>query len=142
MASGECFNRAGAVQLGAIGATYLLAWFFFKKIHNFLEKKVKDATKHGVLLNPRRLSILLGYSIWLLLLWFCETAAKNFGLPDEIFPMAINFALGIMVVHFASLFIKSAFWSRFAFVVCLIVISLRVFKLWEPAVNLLDSMDD
>jgi small-conductance mechanosensitive channel len=93
------------------------------------------------LLHPQRLSLSLGYTLWLLLLWFSETLTKEFGLPNEIFPMGINLALGIMVVHFASLFIKSAFWSRFAFVVCLVAISLRVFKVWAPAVRLLNSME-
>jgi hypothetical protein len=32
------------------------------------------------------------------------------------------------------------FWSRFVYVICVIVASLRISKLWDPTVKLLSSM--
>jgi len=54
--------------------------------------------------------------------------------------MTLTFVMALLVVRFASFYIKSTFWSRFIYVVILIVLSLRIFKLWEPTVHLLDSM--
>jgi small-conductance mechanosensitive channel len=54
--------------------------------------------------------------------------------------MALNLVIALLVIRFASFYIKSTFWSRFVYVVILIVLSLRIFKLWEPTVHLLDSM--
>jgi small-conductance mechanosensitive channel len=54
--------------------------------------------------------------------------------------MTFNLILALLVIRLASFYIKSTFWSRVVYAICLIVISLRMFKLWEPTVKLLDSM--
>jgi len=48
--------------------------------------------------------------------------------------------IAVLVVRLASFYIKSIFWSRFVYVGCVLFIFLRIFKLWEPTVKLLDSM--
>jgi hypothetical protein len=54
--------------------------------------------------------------------------------------MALNLVIALLVISLASFYIKSIFWSRFVYIVCLAVMFLRIFKLWEPTVHLLDSM--
>ena len=54
--------------------------------------------------------------------------------------MTLNLVIALMVIRFASFYIKSTFWSRVVYVICLMFISLRVLKLWDPTVHLLDSM--
>ena len=54
--------------------------------------------------------------------------------------MTLNLIIAVVVIQLASFYIKSTFWSRLVYGICLAVIALRVFKLWEPTVKLLDSM--
>jgi hypothetical protein len=54
--------------------------------------------------------------------------------------MTLNLVGALIVIRFASFYIKSIFWSRFVYVVCVVVLFLRIFKLWEPTVHLLNSM--
>jgi len=61
----------------------------------------------------------------------------NTGQPSTHGP---NLLVALPVIRFASFYIKSVFWSRFVYAICLIVVSLRIFKLWGPTVSLLDSM--
>lgn len=46
----------------------------------------------------------------------------------------------MVVIRLASFYIKSRFWSYLVYGVCLTVIALRLFKLWQPTVELLGSM--
>ena len=61
-------------------------------------------------------------------------------MPADLFRMAISLILVLMVVRFASFYIKSVFWSRFVYVFSIIFLSLRILDLWGPTVQLLDSM--
>jgi small-conductance mechanosensitive channel len=131
----------GFIQNGAIGVTYLIAWLFAVKIHQYLEKNTEKVKAHMQLaLSPLHFAIVLKYLFWLLFLWFCQVLFKKFAMPVGVLHMTLTFVMALLVIRFASFYIKSTFWSRFIYVVILIVLSLRIFKLWEPTVHLLDSM--
>jgi small-conductance mechanosensitive channel len=135
------FQPSGFLQIGAIGVTYLIAWLFAVRIRQYLEKDIEKVKAHArFVLSPAHFAIMLKYLLWLLLVWFCQVLFKEFTVPVDLLRMALNLGVGLLVIRFAIFYIKSKFWSRFVFVICLIVISLRVSKLWEPTVHLLDSM--
>ena len=92
------------------------------------------------ILSPVHFAIMLKYIFWLLLVWFCQVLFKEFTIPANLLHMTLNLVIAVLVIRLASFYIKSTFWSRFVYVVCLAVIFLRIFKLWEPTVKLLDSM--
>ena len=131
----------GFLQIGAIGVTYLIAWFLAKKINQYLEKDIEKVKAHmRFALSPVHFAILLKYFFWMLLVWFCQVLFKEFKMPADLLHMTLNIVGALLVIRFASFYIKSTFWSRFIYVICVIVLSLRIFKLWEPTVHLFDSM--
>jgi small-conductance mechanosensitive channel len=131
----------GLVQIGAIGVTYLFAWFLASKLNHYLEKDIEKVRAHiRFVLRPAHFAIILKYVFWLLLIWFCQVLFKEFKMPVDLLHMTLNFVVALLIIRFASFYIKSMFWSRFVYAICLIVISLRIFKLWDPTVQLLDSM--
>ena len=131
----------GLVQIGAIGVSYLIAWLLARKIRQYLDKGIEKITVHMRLISsPAHFAIMLRYVFWLLLVWFCQVLFKKFTIPANLLHMTLNLVIAVIVIRLASFQIKSTFWSRFVYVVCLAVIFLRIFKLWEPTVNLLDSM--
>jgi small-conductance mechanosensitive channel len=91
-------------------------------------------------LSPVHFAIVLRILFWLLLVWFCQVLFKKFTIPANLLHMALNLLIALLVIRLASFYIKSTFWSRFVYVVCLAFISLRIFKLWDPTVKLLSSM--
>jgi len=131
----------GFMQIGAIGVTYLIGWFLARNIYQYLEKGIEKAKAHmRFKLSPANFTIMLKYVFWLLLVWFCQVLFKKFTIPASVLHMTLNLAIAVLVIRLASFYIKSTFWSRFVYVVCLAVIFLRIFKLWDPTVKLLDSM--
>jgi small-conductance mechanosensitive channel len=131
----------GFLQIGAIGVTYLIAWLFAAKIGQHLEKDIEKVKAHmRFVLSPVHFVILLKYFFWLLLVWFCQVLFKEFKMPADLLHMTLNIVGALLVIRFASFYIKSTFWSRFVYLTCLLVIFLRIFKLWDPTVHLLDSM--
>ena len=131
----------GFVQIGAIGITYLIAWLLAQKINQHLEKDIEKVRAHmRLVLSPVHFGNILKYVFWLLLLWFCQVLFKKFAIPTNLLPTTLNLIVVLLVIRFATFYMKSTFWSRFVFVICVIVGSLRIFKLWEPTVQLLDSM--
>jgi small-conductance mechanosensitive channel len=134
-------HPVGFMQIGAIGATYLIAMLFASKVRQHLEKGIgKAETRTRFVLSPDQLATVLKYFFWLVLLWFCQTLLKPLKIPFDVLHLAIDFVAVLLIVRFASYYIKSIFWSRFVYVICLVVISLRIFKLWDPTVSLLSSM--
>ncbi len=132
---------AGFMQVGAIGATYLIAWLLATKVRQHLEKGIgKSETRKQFVLSPAQISIVLKYFFWLVLLWFCQALFKSLKIPLEVLHLAVDFVALLLIVRFVSYYIKSIFWSRFVYVICLVVISLRIFKLWDPTVRLLSNM--
>jgi small-conductance mechanosensitive channel len=91
-------------------------------------------------LSPVHFAIIIRYVFWLLLVWFCQVLFKEFTIPANLLHMTLNLAIAVLVIRLASFYIKSTFWSRFVYVVCLVVIFLRIFKLWDPTVKMLNSM--
>ena len=131
----------GFLQIGAIGVSYLIAWLLAAKIHQYLEKDIEKVKVHvRFVLSPAHFAIMLKYVFWLLLVWFCQVLFKESTIPAGLLHMTFNLILALLVIRLASFYIKSTFWSRVVYAICLIVISLRMFKLWEPTVKLLDSM--
>ena len=129
------------MQIGAIGVAYLIAWLLAVKIHRFLEKDIEKVKAHiRFTVSPAHFANILKYIFWLLLLWFCQVLFKEFAIPADLLPTTLNLILVLLVIRFASFYIKSFFWSRFVYVICVIAGSLRLFKLWDPTVQLLDSM--
>ena len=128
-------------ELPAIAITYLPAWQIAKRLRQYFEKIIqKDKHPGKFELNPARFSAIVKYILWLLLLWLCQVLFKWSGMPAEIFVLPHNVALALLVYRFASWYIKSVFWSRFVFIACLLIITLRLTGLWTPALHLLDSM--
>jgi small-conductance mechanosensitive channel len=131
----------GLVQIGAIGVTYLIAWLLARILHQYLDKSIEKAKAHmRFILSPAHFAIMLKYVFWLLLVWFCQVLLKEFKIPAYLLHMTLNLVGAVLVIRLASFYIKSTFWSRFVYVVCLAFISLRIFKLWDPTVKLLSSM--
>ena len=134
-------NPIGFLQIGAIGATYLIAWLFAKKVNQHLEKGIEKVKVHmRFVLSPDQFAIILKYLLWMLLLWFCRVLFEEFAIPANLLPATLNLIFALLVIRLASHYIKSTFWSRFVYVICVIVVFLRIFKLWNPTVQLLDSM--
>lgn len=132
----------GLLQIVAIGVSFLIAWLLARELHHYFDKsmeKVKTRTRIFKLI-PAQFAKLLGYLFWLLLIWFSKELFIKFTMPNALLHMTLNLVGALIVIRFASFYIKSIFWSRFVYVVCLVVIFLRIFKLWDPTVDLLNSM--
>ena len=111
------FHPAGFMQLGAIGVSYLIAWVFAAKVRQHLEKDIEKVRAHmRFVLSPTHFAIVLKYVFWLLFVWFFQILFKKLAMPADLFRMAISLILVLMVVRFASFYIKSVFWSRFVYV--------------------------
>lgn len=132
----------GLMQIVAIGVSFLIAWLLARKLHHDLDKSMEKVKTRTRILKfiPAQFAQLLGYLLWLLLMWFSMVLFKKFTMPTSLLHMTVNLAGALIVIRFASFYIKSIFWSRFVYVVCLVGIFLRIFKLWEPTVDLLNSM--
>jgi small-conductance mechanosensitive channel len=78
--------------------------------------------------------------LWVFFLLFCQALFIKLKLPGDAIRMAVNLALILIVVRFASFYIKSRFWARAVSAVSLVVISLRIFKLWQPIVDVLNGI--
>jgi small-conductance mechanosensitive channel len=134
-------HPVGFMQIGTVGATYLIAMLFAGKVRQHLEKGIgKAETRSRFVLSPAQLATVLKYFFWLVLLWFCQTLFKLLKIPFDVLHLAVYFVAVLLIVRFVSYYIKSIFWSRFVYVFCLVVVSLRIFKLLDPAVRLLSSM--
>jgi small-conductance mechanosensitive channel len=132
----------GFVQIVAIGVSFLTAWLFARKFHHYFDKGTEKVTAHTRIYKfmPAQSAQLLGYLFWLLLLWFSKELFMKFAIPINLLHMTLNLVGALIVIRIASFFIKSIFWSRFIYVVSVVVLFLRIFKLWEPTVSLLNSM--
>ena len=134
-------HPVGFMQIGAVGATYLIAMLFAGKVRQHLEKGIgKAETRSRFVLSPAQLSTVLKYFFWLVLLWFCQTLFKLLKTPFDVLHLAVYFVAVLLIVRFVSYYIKSIFWSRVVYVICLVTVSLRIFKLLDPTVRLLSSM--
>jgi small-conductance mechanosensitive channel len=134
-------HPTGLIQIGAIVASYLVAWLLATEIRKFLEKDIEKVKAHiRFVLSPTHFAVILKWVFWLLLLWFCQVLFKRFTIPTNLLPATLNIIIVLLVIRFATFYIKSTFWSRFAYVMCVVVGSLRIFKLWDPTVQLLNSM--
>ena len=137
----EYLHQYVFLQIGIIAVTYLLASLFARKLGKYLEKDIEKVKRHmRFTLAPAHFAIVLKYFVWLVLVWFFHALFKLLKMPLDVLHLAVTFVAALLVIRFASFYIKSAFWSRFVYVICLVVVSLRIFKLWDPAVHLLDSM--
>ena len=93
----------GLMQIGAIGVTYLIAWFFAAKTHQYLEKDIEKVKSHmRFVLSPVHFSIVLKILFWLLLVWFCQVLFKKFTIPAHLLHMTLNLLVALLVIHFAS----------------------------------------
>ena len=129
------------LQLGIIAATYLLATLLARKVGQHLEKNAEKVQLHvRMVLSPAHFAIVVKYIIWLVLIWFFHALFKRLELSFEVLNLGIILANALLVIRFVSFYIKSIFWTRLVYVICMVVVFLRMFKLWEPTVRLLDSM--
>lgn len=131
----------GMLQIGAAALTGLLAWFIARRMEQYLIEKSKAVKTHiRFRLSPTHYALIARYLLWVVFLLFCQALFSKLELPGDAIRMTFNLALCLLVLHFASFYIKSRFWARVVYVVSLVVISLRVFGLWEPVVQLLNGM--
>jgi len=137
----DLLHPVGFLQIGAIGLSYLIAWLFAAKVQQHFEKDIDRVKAHmRFAVSPAHFAIMFKYFFWLLLVWFCHALFKKFAMPTHLLHMALNLVIALLVIRFASFYIKSSFWSRVVYVICLVFVFLRIFKLWDPTVHLLDSM--
>lgn len=139
---GDYFSHpTGILQIGLVGITYLLARVISIIIRQYLEKNSGKAALHArFTLSPAHFSIILGYVLWLLLLWFCQVVFEDLKLPSDLLHMAVNLAIAWTLVRFAYFYIKNTFWSRLVYIIILVFLALKVFGLWDWTVRLLGSM--
>ncbi|MGD2098052.1 MAG: mechanosensitive ion channel [Desulfobacterales bacterium] len=131
----------GFIQIGAIGVSYLVAWLLSTIIRKFLEKDIDRVRAHmHVTVSPAHFAIIFKYLFWGLLVWFCQALFNKFNLPVDVLHMVLNLIIAITVIRLASFYIKSSFWTYLVYGICLTVVALRIFKLWQPTVELLNSM--
>ena len=131
----------GFIQIGAIGVSYLVAWLFAAKIRQFLEKDIDKVKAHmRVTVSPAHFAIIFRNFIWMMLVWFCHALFKKSNMPVDVLHMTLNLIIAMMVIRLASFYIKSNFWSYLVYGISLTVVALRIFKLWQPTVELLGSM--
>jgi small-conductance mechanosensitive channel len=131
----------GFIQIGTIGVSYLIARLFAAKIRQFLEKDFDKVKAHmHVTVSPAHFAIILRNFFWAVLVWFCHALFKKFNMPVDVLHITLDLIIAMMVIRLASFYIKSSFWSYLVYGVCLTVIALRLFKLWQPTVELLGSM--
>ena len=134
-------HPVGLLQIGLVGITYLLARIISIKIRQHFEKNSGKAAPHvRFALSPAHFSILLGYVLWLLLLWFCRVLFEDLKLPSNLLHMAVNLVIAWSVVRFAYFYIKSTFLSRLVYIIILVFLTLRIFGLWHRTVKLLGNM--
>ena len=131
----------GFIEVGAIGVSYLIAWFFAAQILQHLERDIEKVKAHmRFVLGPVHFAVVLRYVFWLVLVWFFQVLFKKLTMPTELLRVTLTLVLALLVIRLASFYIKSAFWSRFVYVASIIFLVLRISKLWAPTVQLLDSM--
>jgi small-conductance mechanosensitive channel len=131
----------GFIEVGAIGFGYLIAWFLAAQIRRHLEKDIEKVKAHmRFVLGPVHFAIVLKYVFWLVLVWFLQVLFRKLTMPTELLSVTLTLVLALLVIRFASFYIKTAFWSRFVYVVSIIFLFLRISKLWAPTVELLGSM--
>ena len=131
----------GLLQIAVIGVTYLIARIIYTKIRQHLEKDSEKVKSHArFALSPAQFAIILGYVLWLLLLWFCRVLFEELQMPSDLLRMAVNLAMAWLFLRFASFYIKSTFWSRLVYIIIIVSLALKIFRLWEPTVALLGSM--
>jgi len=135
-------HPVGFVQVVAIVVSFLIAWLFARKFHHTFEQRAEKVKAHTRIYKfmPAQSAQLLRYIFWLLLLWFSKELLLKFAIPTTLLHMTLNLVGALIVIRFASFYIKSIFWSRFIYVVSVVVLFLRIFKLWEPTVHLLNGM--
>jgi hypothetical protein len=108
----------GFLQIGAIGATYLLVWFLACKLNHYLKKDIEKVSAHiRFVLRPAHFAIILKSVLWLFLIWFCQVLFKKFAIPTNLLHTTINLILVFLIIRYASFYIKSTFWSRFVYVI-------------------------
>jgi len=131
----------GFLQIGVIGLTCLAARILAIRIRQHLEKGHQKVSPHfRFALSPAQFSVVLGYVLWLLLLWFCRLLFEKLQMPIDFLRIGFNLAVAWLVVRFVYFYLKSTFWSRFFYILTLAFLTLKIFKLWDPAVALLGSM--
>ena len=137
----EHLNQNVFLQIGIIAVTYLLASLFARKVGQYLEKDIEKIKSHmRFALAPAHFAIVLKYFFWLALVWFFQALFKHLKMPLEMLHLAATFVAAVLVIRFVSFYIKSTFWSRVVYVICLFVVALRLFNLWDSTVHLLSSM--
>ena len=100
----------GFMQLGAIVISYLIAWFFAAKVRQHLEKDIDEVKGHmRFVLSPAHFAIVLKYVFWLVLVWFFQVLFKKLSMPTELLRTTLTIVLALLVIRFASFYIKSVF---------------------------------
>ena len=92
----------GLLQIAVIGVTYLIARIIYTKIRQHLEKDSEKVKSHArFALSPAQFAIMLGYVLWLLLLWFCRVLFEELQMPSDFLRMAVNLAMAWLFLRFA-----------------------------------------
>ena len=131
----------GLLQIGAIFITYLIARIIAVKIRQHLEKDSEKVKSHfRIKLSPSQFAIITGYPLWLFSLWFCRVLFDKLQIPSALLQMALHLAVAWFVLHFAYYYIKTTFWSRLVYLIAIIFLILKIFRLWDPTVAIFDNM--
>jgi small-conductance mechanosensitive channel len=139
--SENIFHTLGMLQIGTAVLTYLLAWLLARELAKFLTAKNRAPTTHLRLrMSSEHFALMARYVLWVLSLLFCQALFHKLKLPGDAIRLTVNLALILLVVRFASFYIKSRFWATAVYIVSLVVISLRIFNLWQPIVDVLNGI--
>lgn len=139
--SDHVLHAYGFLQIGLSATAYLLSWYLARRIEHFLVERAKHAELHfRFRFSPAHFALVARYVLCLFFLCFCQLLFIKLKMPVEVLRIAVNLVLGLLLIRFASFYIKSRLWARVFYGVALAVIALRLFHLWQPAVDLLNDM--
>jgi small-conductance mechanosensitive channel len=135
------FHPAIFMELAALALSYLLAWNTARRLRQYFEKTIRENKSPDKFnLNPHWFSVIVRHIVLLLLIWFWEGVFQAWELPAEIFSLAFNLVLAVLIYRFVSWYVKSNFWSYCVLGLYGGGIALQAAGLWGHTINLLESM--
>ena len=137
----EILTYAALWELGAIGATFLVAWFSSTPFQSYLGRLI-DASRHDVKLTRvwKTFQPLLTPIVWVILLWVSIAIAEQLEFPIRLMSVVVSLVNAWIVIRLISQFVRDQVWAKFIAVVVWGIAALNILKLLQPTLDLLDSV--
>jgi small-conductance mechanosensitive channel len=137
----EIQTYAALWELGAIGATFLVAWFSSTPFQSYLGRLI-DASRHDVKLTRvwKTFQPLLTPIVWVILLWVSIAVAEQLEFPIRLMSVVVSLVNAWIVIRLISQFVRDQVWAKFIAVVVWGIAALNILKLLQPTLDLLDSV--